>query len=129
MALHFAGNEQPPEIPCRPSAEVVQVEPEVTGLRNYPQFIEVNRCKGACGLPLVIQQCKPTSKLIRNVTVSSQDGKEYVRDVEEHVACACTCQVTCNENQSLDDNGCKCTCKDECVNGKMQNPDTCECVG
>ena len=129
MALHFVGNEQHSEIRCQLSPEVVQVEPEVTGLRNYPQFIEVNRCKGACDLPLVAQQCKPTSTLIRHVTVSSADGEEYVRDVEEHEACECTCQVTCNENQKRHDNECKCTCRDECENGEMQNPETCKCVG
>ena len=129
MALCFAENEQPSEFSCQLTPEVVLVEPEVTDLKNYPQFIEVNRCKGACGLALVIQECKPTITQIRHVIVSSQDEKEYVRDVEEHVECTCSCKVTCNEKQIPDENDCKCTCRDKCENGQMQNPDTCQCIG
>jgi len=121
--------EQLPEVPCALYPEVVQVEPDVTGLKNIPQFIRVNRCKGACRLPLVLQKCEPTKMLLRSVKVFSEDSREYVQDVQDHVECACTCQVNCNENQIRDDEECKCTCKEKCKDGEMQNPKTCECIG
>ena len=59
----------------------------------------------------------------------SEDSREYVQDVQDHVECVCTCQVNCNENQIRDDEECKCTCKEKCKDGEMQNPKTCECIG
>lgn len=106
----------------------MQVERNVTGLKHTPQFVKVNRCKGACSLAFVLQTCKPKTTLVRHVKVSYEDGKECVLDVEEHINCECACQVTCNDNQILDEKECKCNCAEKCSSGQMQHPGTCECT-
>lgn len=127
--FYLSENERLPEMKCAPYPEVVPVEPEVTHLRNSPQFVRVNRCKGACDLARTLQKCEATKTRVRSVNVLSEDGREFVKQVQDHVACTCSCRLVCNDNQILDDVQCKCRCKEKCPNGEMQNPDTCQCTG
>ncbi|XP_073255230.1 uncharacterized protein [Porites lutea] len=123
-------NDQLSEIKCGLYSEVVQVEPNVTDLRNYPQFLQVNRCRGSCDRALILKACEPTQ--IRNirVTVRSQSGKSYPVEVQDHEKCMCNCQVECNDKiHDYNDNLCKCECRKKCPDGKMQDPSTCECNG
>jgi len=117
------------EIPCGLYPEVVQVQPRVETSRNRPQFVEVNRCKGSCGLPLVLQKCKPVAKRVRAVQVFSDDSRDSysIENIEEHKRCTCACQVTCIEEHDFIKEDCVCRCKHGCDKGKQQNPDTCQC--
>ncbi|XP_068685868.1 uncharacterized protein [Montipora foliosa] len=128
-ALHtdLKEGEQLPEIPCELYPEVVQVEPSIISLRNDPQFVQVNRCKGSCGLPLILQKCKPTTIRVRKVKVRSHDGREYVKNIEDHIDCTCACQATCNETHVFDGEKCICRCSEKCQDGEQQNPETCKC--
>ena len=129
-AYFLSENDQLSEIKCGLYSEVVQVEPSVTDLRNSPQFVQVNRCRGSCDRALILETCKPTK--IRNipVRVSTESGNGYDVDVADHEECKCTCRVQCNHGiHVLNDNLCKCECRKKCPDGKMQDPSTCECKG
>ena len=115
---------------CGRFSEVVQVEPNVTKLRNCPQFVQVNRCKGSCDPALILKTCAPTK--IRNIPVKvyTESGNSYNVDVADHEECTCICHAQCKpEIHDYNDNLCKCECRKKCPDGKMQDPSTCECNG
>ena len=123
-------NDQPSEIQCGLFSEVVQVEPNVTTLRNSPQFVQVNRCKGSCDRALILQTCAPKKIRHIRVRVYPESGSSYNVDMVDHEDCACSCQAQCDENHViLSDKLCKCECHEKCPDGEMQDPSTCECYG
>ena len=128
-AYFLSENDQLSEIKCGLYSEVVPVEPSVTDLRNSPQFVQVNRCRGSCDRALNLETCEPTK--IRNipVRVSTESGNSYEVAVADHEECTCSCQAQCNENHVINEKLCKCECSKKCPNGEMQDPSTCECKG
>lgn len=126
-AYFLSENDQLSEIKCGLYSEVVQVEPTVTNLRNSPQFVQVNRCKGSCDHALILETCEPTKKRNIPVRVSTESGNSYEVAVEDHEECTCSCQAKCNENHVINEKLCKCECSEKCPDGEMQEPSTCEC--
>ncbi|XP_020620215.1 uncharacterized protein LOC110057947 [Orbicella faveolata] len=121
---------QLPEVACLPHPEVVQVEPNVKDQRNTPQFVTVNRCKGACDLPLNTETCTPIKKRDISVEVSFADGTSQPRYVEDHLECACKCQkgLDCKAHHEFDEQNCRCVCKKMCGGNENQDPVTCRCT-
>ncbi|XP_078355217.1 uncharacterized protein LOC144639803 [Oculina patagonica] len=117
-----------PEVGCSPYPEVVQVDTAATFVRNRPEFVLVNRCKGACDLPLNSQKCSPTATRYIPVQVTSGDGRSYHRFVEDHLACACECRMSCTKHHYADETNCRCNCKEKCKDDKNQDPTTCKCT-
>ena len=128
-AYFLSENDQLSEIKCGLFPEVVQVEPDVTTLRNSPQFVQVHRCKGSCDHALNLETCEPTK--IRNIPVRvyTESGNSYDVDVADHEECKCTCRAQCNPKiHVLNEKLCKCDCSKKCPAGQ-QDPSTCECKG
>lgn len=129
----FSDGEKLPEVACLPHPEVVQVEPSVTDQRNTPQFVTVNRCKGACHLPLNTESCTPINSRNISVEVTFADGTSQLRYVEEHLECLCQCHkhdkgLNCTEHHVLDEQTCRCICKVGCREDENQNPVSCACT-
>jgi len=121
---------QLPEVACLPHPEVIQVEPSVTDQRNIPQFVKVYRCKGACPLPLNTETCTPIKKRNISVKVTFADGTSQSHHVEDHLECACICQMglDCKEHHKYDQKNCRCICKEACNEDENQDPVTCACT-
>ena len=127
-AYFLSENDQLSEIKCGLYSEVVQVEPSVTDLRNSPQFVQVNRCRGSCDRALILETCRPTKIRSIPVRVSTESGNSYEVAVADHEECKCTCGVQCNPQiHVLNEKLCKCDCSKKCPNGEMQDPSTCKC--
>ena len=123
-------NDQPCGITCGLFPEVVQVEPDVNNLKNCPQFLQVNRCRGSCDSALILKPCVPTKKHNIRVKVYTESGNSYDVDVEDYEECTCDCQVQCiPEIHDRNDNLCKCECREKCPDGEGQDPSTCKCNG
>ena len=123
-------SEELSEVACMPHPEVIQVEPSVTDERNIPQFVKVNRCNGACDLPLNTEACTPIKTRDVAVKVTFADGTSQTRYVEEHLECGCKCneELECKAHHDFDEVDCRCICKEMCRENENQDPMTCACT-
>ncbi|PFX16192.1 uncharacterized protein LOC111342520 [Stylophora pistillata] len=120
--------EELPEIGCGLHPAIVPVK-DGTGNAPYrPQFVQVNRCQGACD-PQVRQNCAPTKTRTIDVVVQNFDSGRLTVPVIVHEECKCDCHIHCNYTVHWPNpGGCHCKCQKTCNGDENQNLKTCECT-
>ncbi|XP_064459112.1 uncharacterized protein LOC135369450 [Ornithodoros turicata] len=103
------------EVSCQLRTTLVEV-PRAVHLYPYPEYVEVERCKGHCHGPV---DCHPTGYENKTIEVIMFDVNRSIPpicaavEVEQHSQCACQCTTKkehCFNNQYYDPQMCKCRC-------------------